>query len=202
MSRSLDMWFDFASTYSFLTIKRIDRLAAAHGVTVRYRPFLLGPIFKAQGWSTSPFFLYPAKGRYMVRDISRIAATRGHNFVMPNPAPQRSITAARVVLSVAELAGESQVPPLVRSLFEAEFEHGRQLDDMLMLGESVNALGLDSQRILQHASSDGIKSALRLQTERAAALDIFGAPTFITQDGELFWGDDRLEMALQHAARL
>ena len=72
----LEFWYDFGSTYSYLTAMRIDRLAAASGIDVVWRPFLLGPIFKAQGWATSPFNVYPAKGRYMVRDIERIAAAR------------------------------------------------------------------------------------------------------------------------------
>jgi 2-hydroxychromene-2-carboxylate isomerase len=63
----LDFWFDFASTYSYPTALRIGALAGKAGVEVRFRPFLLGPIFKAQGWDTSPFNLYPAKGRHLAR---------------------------------------------------------------------------------------------------------------------------------------
>ena len=59
----IDFWFDFASTYSYPAAMRIGALAENAGVKVRFRPFLLGPIFKAQGWTTSPFNLYPAKGR-------------------------------------------------------------------------------------------------------------------------------------------
>ena len=70
----LDFWFDFASTYSYPAAMRIGALAAKAGVEVRFRPFLLGPIFKAQGWDTSPFNLYPAKGRHMWRDLERICA--------------------------------------------------------------------------------------------------------------------------------
>jgi len=66
----LDFWFDFASTYSYPAAMRIAPLAQQAGVMVRFRPFLLGPIFKIQGWPTSPFNLYPAKGRYMWRDLS------------------------------------------------------------------------------------------------------------------------------------
>src|SRR5262245_63591990 len=65
----LDFWFDFASTYSYLAAMRIGPLAQKADVRVRFRPFLLGPFFKAQGWTTSPFNLYPAKGRHMWRDL-------------------------------------------------------------------------------------------------------------------------------------
>ncbi len=65
----LEFWYDLASNYSYLSSVRIEDLAARSGVDVVWRPFLLGPIFKAQGWNTSPFNLYPAKGRNMIRDM-------------------------------------------------------------------------------------------------------------------------------------
>ena len=74
---TLDVWFEFASTYSYPALVRIGPLARAAGVRLRFRPFLLGPIFKAQGWDTSPFVIYPAKGRYMWRDLERICADLG-----------------------------------------------------------------------------------------------------------------------------
>jgi len=69
---TIDFWFEFASTYSYPAAMRIASLAKTAGVAVRWRPFMLGPIFKAQGWETSPFNLYPAKGRNMWRDLERI----------------------------------------------------------------------------------------------------------------------------------
>ncbi len=59
---ALDFWFDFASTYSYPAALRVGELAQDAGVTINFRPFLLGPMFKAQGWTSSPFNLYPAKG--------------------------------------------------------------------------------------------------------------------------------------------
>src|SRR5262245_53027724 len=70
----LDFWFDFASSYSFPAAMRVGPLAAKAGVSIRFRPFLLAPIFKAQGWSTSPFNIYEAKGRNMWRDLERQCA--------------------------------------------------------------------------------------------------------------------------------
>ena len=76
----LDFWYEFASPYSCLSALRIEELADEAGVTLRWRPFLLGPIFAAQGWNTSPFALYPSKGRYMWRDTARRGRQRpaGH----------------------------------------------------------------------------------------------------------------------------
>ena len=53
---------------------RVEKEAGSHGVAVRWRPFLLGPIFRTQGWLDSPFNIYPVKGRYMWRDLARICA--------------------------------------------------------------------------------------------------------------------------------
>ncbi len=94
----LDFWFDFASTYSYPSAMRLRSLAQQAGVAVSFRPFLLGPIFKAQGWSTSPFNLYPAKGRHMWRDLERICADLALPFRRPDPFPQNSLLAARVAL--------------------------------------------------------------------------------------------------------
>ena len=62
---TVDFWFDFASTYSYPAALRIRALADEAQVAVSFRPFLLGPIFKTQGFDTSPFNLFPAKGGYM-----------------------------------------------------------------------------------------------------------------------------------------
>src|SRR5271156_5038834 len=90
---AVDFWFDFASTYSYLAAMRIRALAAAAEVTIAFRPFLLGPIFKTQGWDTSPFNLYPAKGRYMWRDLERQCADQRLPLQRPDPFPQNSLLA-------------------------------------------------------------------------------------------------------------
>lgn len=196
MPQNLDFWFDFASTYAFLSAKRIEGIAAEAGVSVRWRPFLLGPIFRAQGWTTSPFNLYPAKGQYMVRDVRRIAATRGHDFVVPDPFPQPSLRAARVALAVPERMRAT----LSRAVFETEFELGQPIDDDRILALKVASLGLDANEVLAASKADVVKASLRTETSTAQALGIFGSPTFVTADGELFWGDDRLRQAVRHAA--
>src|SRR5215208_3049915 len=99
--------YEFASSYSYIAAMRIAPVAKAAAVTVRWRPFLLGPIFKAQGWDTSPFNLYPAKGRYMVRDCERQCAALGLTFRLPEPFPQNTLLAARVATAaLAEGWGE------------------------------------------------------------------------------------------------
>jgi 2-hydroxychromene-2-carboxylate isomerase len=197
-ARGLDFWFDFASTYSYLASARISSLAAKASVTVRFRPFLLGPIFKAQGWDTSPFNLYPVKGRHMWRDLERLATDLGIPFRRPDPFPQNSLLAARVALSgLRQGWGEH----FSIAVFRAEFVEGRRIDEAATLTAILSGLGIDARAALDAAQSDDNKLRLRVQTEEAQQLGIFGAPSFTTEDGELFWGNDRLEQALAWAAR-
>jgi 2-hydroxychromene-2-carboxylate isomerase len=191
------LWYEFASTYSYLSAMRVEAAAASAGVSVEWKPFLLGPIFHAQGWDNSPFNLYPAKGRYMVRDIERLAGERGLRFALPKPFPQNSLLAARVALVGAE---EGWIAPFTRAVFAAEFADGAQIADKAMLASLLDGLRLDSKRILSRIEQPEIKDRLKQQTAEAQQLGIFGAPSFVC-DGELFWGDDRLEQALAWARR-
>ena len=200
----LEFWFDFASTYSYLSAMRIEALARAVDIDVIWRPFLLGPIFKAQGWNSSPFNIYPAKGRYMFRDLERIAEERGFAFLRPEPFPQNSLLAARAALA---LEGTSAMAEFVKAVFVLQFADGQDISDPATIAAALVRSGhsggdlVGPRDVLAAAASDTIKSKLRLQTEQAAAFEIFGAPTFRTSDGEIFWGDDRLESALQWVDR-
>lgn len=196
---ALEFWFDFASTYSYLSAMRIEAAAAAAGVAVVYRPFLLGPVFKAQGWATSPFNLYPAKGRNMIRDLERLSAERGLPFRMPNTFPASSLKAARLAL-VGE--DEGFLAPFTTAVFAAEFGAGKDIADDAELSPIFCQLGLDFARISAASSAEAIKQGLRARTAEAERRGIFGAPTFLTPDGELFWGDDRLDQALHWTAEL
>src|SRR5579862_3934156 len=193
MPSVLDFWFEFASTYSYPAAMRIAPLAREAGVTVRFRPFLLGPVFQAQGWNTSPFNLYVAKGGNMWRDLERLCADLGLPFRRPEPFPQNSLLAARVALVGMSAAwGED----FCRSVFAAQFGAGRQIDDPAVVGDLLEQLRVEPAPVLAAAQADDNKARLRAETEEAQRLGIFGAPSFTTADGELFWGNDRLERAL------
>jgi len=196
----ITFWFDFASTYSYLSAMRIDALASVRGVGVDWQPFLLGPIFRAQGWENSPFNLYPAKGRYMWRDIDREAARLGLPPVSrPDPFPQNGLLAARIVLAGGP---EGWGADFSRAVFAAEFAEGRQIADPGVLAAIIAGLGLSADAVLARAAEPAIKEELRGMGQRAVELGIFGAPSFTCPDGELYWGNDRLEVALDRAAAL
>jgi 2-hydroxychromene-2-carboxylate isomerase len=196
----LDFWFDFASTYSYPAAQRIGPLASKARVKVRFRPFLLGPIFQAQGWDSSPFNLYEAKGRNMWRDLERLCADLDLPFRRPEMFPQQSVLAARVALVGLKLQ-EKWGKHFCLALFRAEFGEGKRIDDPAVIGEILTRLKVDAAPVLEAARSDALRVALRTETEQAQRLGIFGAPTFITPDGELFWGNDRLERALAWAKK-
>ncbi|MFZ0175504.1 MAG: 2-hydroxychromene-2-carboxylate isomerase [Pseudolabrys sp.] len=195
---TLDFWFEFASTYSYPAAMRISPLAEAAGVAVRWRPFMLGPIFKEQGWTTSPFNLFPAKGRNMWRDLERTCGTIGLPFVRPTTFPQNTLLAARVALvGLVEAWGEDYC----RAIYRAEFAEGRTVEEIKTIAGVLTGLGLDAGAVLDRAQSNENRSQLRARTEEAQRLGIFGSPSFVTADGELFWGNDRLEAALNWARR-
>jgi 2-hydroxychromene-2-carboxylate isomerase len=199
MSRPvLDFFLEFASTYSYPAAMRIGALADAAGVTVRWRPFLLGPVFRAHGWDDSPFNLYPAKGRYMWRDLERSCARFGLPFRRPDPFPQPSLLAARLAhVGLAEGWGE----PFCRAVYAAEFGEGRPIGEERVLGDLLESLGIEPAPALARARADEIKARLRSETEEAQRAGVFGAPTFVCGDGELFWGHDRMADALAWAIR-
>lgn len=195
----LIFWYELASNYSYLSAMRIEALAADAGVEVVWRPFLLGPIFKAQGWETSPFNIYPAKGRYMIRDMERITNDRGLPFRMPDPFPGASLKAMRMAT-----AGEGQpwLPAFSKAVFAAGFGRGEDISDDAVLARAAGDCGLDFARLSASSQSSLVKERLRFRTAEAMQAGIFGAPTFQTADGEIFWGDDRLLTAISHSSGL
>jgi 2-hydroxychromene-2-carboxylate isomerase len=191
--KRLEFWYDLASTYSFLSAMRIEQLAVQAGVEIVWRPFLLGPIFKEQGWDTSPFNIYPVKGRYMVRDLERLCADRGLAFRLPAVFPANSLKGARIALLGAT---EGWVAPFTHAVFSAQFQEGMDIASDEALATILSGLDLDPAAIRTRVEDPALKQQLKEQTAVAAKHGIFGAPTFRTTDGELFWGDDRLEQAI------
>jgi 2-hydroxychromene-2-carboxylate isomerase len=194
----LDFWFDFGSTYSYLSAWRIEALSRDAGVGLRWRPFLLGPIFARQGWTTSPFNLQPAKGRHMWRDMERLCAATGLPLRRPSTFPRVALLATRIGV-LAD--GEPWLGDFIRAVFRANFAEDRDVADASVIRELLAELDLPAEALIASAQSDENKLKLRARNDEAERLGIFGAPTFVTAGGELFWGNDRLEQALAWAPR-
>jgi len=190
----LEMWFDFASPYSYLAMERIHALAEPAGVRVALRPFLLGPIFRDFGWEQTPFRLFPKKGAYMMRDVARLAAKYGVPFREPTEFPRMGVLASRIALLGQD---EPWGPAFCRAVFRENFEHDRDLQSPATLAPLLARLDLPAV-LVEQAGRDEVKQALRRQVDRARERGVFGAPTFFAGD-EMFWGNDRLEDALEWA---
>ncbi|HET7396535.1 MAG TPA: 2-hydroxychromene-2-carboxylate isomerase [Gammaproteobacteria bacterium] len=194
--KAVEFWFEFASTYSYPAAMRIESMALECGVTLIWRPFLLGPIFSAQGWKDSPFNIYPAKGRYMWRDLERICDAQGLPLCHPSSFPRNAVLAARVAVRFAEAPW---LPSFVRAVYSANFADDKDISLSETVSSCLTSVGQNAASILKESQSPEAKDLLRRQIETAASLGIFGAPSFVVGD-ELFWGNDRLAQALEWAS--
>lgn len=189
---TFQFWYDFASTYSFLTSQRIERQAAEHDVAIEWKPFMLGVILRERGWEGNPAEAFPVKGRYMWRDIKRRAARLGLEFKRPSTFPRNPVLANRVAQIAAD---EGWCGEFTRRAFAANFSEDREIGERDVVADLISACEQDPQAVLERAEAPANKERLKANTLDALTRGLFGAPSF-TVDGELFWGDDRLEDAL------
>jgi 2-hydroxychromene-2-carboxylate isomerase len=191
----IECWFEFGSNYSYLSVMRIEHEAARRGVPIRWRPFLLGPIFQSLGWNNSPFVLQQAKGNYVWQDMPRQCRKYGLPWQQPSQFPRRALLPMRIAL-----LGEDQpwMGAYCRRIMRMNFAEDRDIDNRDAVGEALAELGLPVEPLLEQAQSDDIKQRLRERTEQAKARGIFGAPTFFVGNA-MYWGNDRLEDALDDA---
>lgn len=195
-ARELELWFDFGSNYSYLSVMRVENAAAALNVSIAWKPFLLGPIFKALGWRQAPFLQQKEKGDYVWRDMVRECRKYGLPWTKPTRFPRVGVLPARIALLGA---GEPWVAEFCRRIMLLNFSEDRDINTEEASGEVLERLGLPAPTILREAQSEQNKLQLREQTEIARARGIFGAPTFFV-GAEMFWGNDRLDDALALAS--
>jgi len=192
----IEFWFEFASTYSYLSVMRIEAEAQRHGVRVAWKPFLLGPIFRALGMENSPFVLQKEKGAYVWQDMRRQCRKYGLRWTQPSTFPRLSVLPARIALLGAE---QPWIGAFCRAVMQLNFALDQDISEPERLAPILAELGLPAREILSEAQAESIKSRLREQTEAARVRGIFGAPTFFVGT-EMFWGNDRLDDALLFAA--
>ncbi|MFM2088547.1 MAG: hypothetical protein RLZZ237_3416, partial [Pseudomonadota bacterium] len=175
-----------------LSAMRIEALAREKKVEIIWKPFLLGVVFKALGWETSPFVLQKLKGDYAWRDMARLCEKYGLPWRQPTSFPRTALLPMRVALIAAD---QGWAAAFTRRMMTMNFAEDRDIDNVTAVSEALTELGLDAPAVLALALTDENKLRLRRQTEQAQARGLFGAPNFISGD-ELFWGNDRLEDAL------
>jgi 2-hydroxychromene-2-carboxylate isomerase len=195
----IEFWYEFGSTYSYPAAMRVERLAQAAGVTVSWRPFLLGPLFhEQQGLTDSPFNAFPVKGDYMWRDLQRVCDLEGLPLVHPSQFPRNGLLAARVAIRGLE---DGWTPAFSRAVYQANFVDDQDISKAEVLAPLIASVGAGPDEVLAAAGTDPVKARLKDHVRQAQERGLFGAPSFVTADGELFWGNDRLEQALDWAVR-
>jgi len=195
MAKTIQVWFDFASTYSYPAVLQVTRLAASNCLSLCWRPFMLGVIFKQEGWNDSPFNLYPLKGRYMWRDMQRLCAAQEIPFRRPSQFPRNGLLAGRIACLSQDAPW---ITAFIQAVYRANFVYDQDVADTTVIGEILHQLNVDSQGVIAHALSEESKQKFRDQTGQAVELGIFGSPTFMIGD-EMFWGGDRLVEAIDFA---
>jgi 2-hydroxychromene-2-carboxylate isomerase len=187
MARTLEFFFDYASPYSYLATEQVEAVAKRTGAEIRWRPFLLGAVFKATG--NVPPVTNAHKAMYLGKDLADWARYLGlPEFQLPSAFPVNSLKANRLGLVAAE---HGSIVPFTRAAFRAAFVEGKDVGDPSVLAELARGVGLDPEKALAQAESQEIKDALRRNTEEAVSRGAFGAPTFFVGD-QMFFGNDRL----------
>lgn len=197
-AREIEIWFDFASPYSYLAVMRVASAAEPLGVRVVWKPFLLGPVFKALGWSDAPFVIQKEKGAYMWKDMERQCRKYGLPWRWPETFPRLALLPARVALAGV---GQPWVGEFCRRVMTLHFGAGREvnINAEAEVAAVLAEMGLPVSLLIAEANSHGLKQRLKEQTETARRSGIFGAPTLFVGD-EMYWGNDRLDDALALAA--
>ena len=192
----IELWFEFGSNYSYLSVMRIEDAARRRGVSIAWKPFLLGPIFRALGMETSPFVLQKEKGAYVWQDMARQCRKYGLRWTPPSVFPRLGVLPLRIALIGAD---QPWIGAFCRRVMELNFALDQDINQSERLAPILTELSLPAATILAEAQAEPAKTRLREQTEEARRRGIFGAPTFFV-DEEMFWGNDRLDDALLFAS--
>ena len=190
--KRIDFFFDLSSPYSYMAATQIGPIAERHGAELRWRPIVLGAVFKAVG-NDMPARV-AAKAKFMMSDLTHWSAHYGVPFKFTTRFPVNGIAPMRLIVA-AEAEGKAAAA--ARAAFDALWVDDRDITSDGELRQIAAAAKLDVERVMGAYQSQPVKDQLRANTDDAIARGVFGAPTFIvTRDGaddQLFWGNDRLQ---------
>jgi len=197
MARDLEFFFDYGSPYSYLANHCLPELVERTGVSLRYRPMLLGGVFKATGNQSPAVEPIEAKRAYGGRVLQRSAELYGAEFRGNPHFPINTLMLMRTAVA-AQRAGVFEA--FHRVVYPAFWVQGLDLGDESVLARLIESAGLDGDRLAELRAQDDVKSELRANTEEAVARGAFGAPTFFLED-EMFFGADHLVFLERALAR-
>ncbi len=191
MSRSVDYYFSLASPWAYIGHAPFMEVVRRHGLVVNHKPIFLGRVFAETGGQPLPQ-RHPARQRYRLLEMQRWREKRGLAFnLKPKFWPFDVNLADRFVIAVT--AARRDPDPFLRRAFAAIWEEERNLADPLVVAELAEAAGLDSTSLIEAAGGDMTEAVYGLNLENAVANDVFGSPAYVL-DGEVFWGQDRLDL--------
>ena len=181
----LTFYFDVVCPYAYLASTQVEALAARAGVSLEWKPVLLGGLFKLLDSPARPPDAWPVgKREHNLRDLARQAELLGVPLSPPPEHPRRTVAAMRLLVA----ADEESRPHLAHRLFEAYWQRGEDISDGDVLARYATEAGLDPACMQEPA----VKDALRQRTQAAFDQGMFGVPTLAVGD-EWWWGVDRLD---------
>ncbi|MCG7519650.1 2-hydroxychromene-2-carboxylate isomerase [Ruegeria sp. Ofav3-42] len=190
----IDFWYSIGSTYSYLTIMRLDDWCDEHDAAVNWRPFNVRTVMSEQ--KNIPFAGKPVKSAYMWRDIERRSAKYHLHAKLPAPYPISDLALANQVALLGMSDGWGKA--FTQNLYRIWFEDGIEAGSETAISEALHRCQQDPRLTLARARSPDTVAALETETDQATKLGVFGAPSLVVR-GEVFWGDDRLDDALSWA---
>jgi 2-hydroxychromene-2-carboxylate isomerase len=195
--KEVTFYYDFSSPYSYLGSTQIERVAREAGATIRWRPFLLGALFKSIGTPIVPMqAVSEPKRRYLQRDVLDWAAYWNVPFTWPSRFPMRTVLPLRLVLAVEPAI----LPPLSHAIYRAFWAADRDISDPAVLAELAREHGAPASALERaNAPDPAVKQALIDNTDEALRNGVCGAPSFLVRQ-HLFWGQDRLEFVAKALA--
>ena len=191
MPRTIDYYFSLSSPWAYIGHRLFMTIAERQRVAVNYKPVFLGRVFAQTGGLPLPQ-RHPVRQRYRLVDLQRWRERRGVALnLQPKFSPFDVNLADRFVVAI--VAANKDPDPFMRRAMAGVWAEERNLGDPLVIAELAEAAGLDSTSLLEAARGTLTEAVYALNLENAVAADVFGSPAYVL-DGEVFWGQDRLEL--------
>jgi 2-hydroxychromene-2-carboxylate isomerase len=186
----IDFYFEFSSPYGYIASQLADDFEKRVGRPLRWRPLLLGPVFRITG--QPPLVEIPMKGEYSKRDFVRSAAMHGVPYKHPMKFPIGTVAAMRAFYWLDDRE-PAQARGLAKALYKAFFVNGIDISAPAAVIEIANSVGVDCAALAAALEDPALKERAKKEVDGAIAANVFGSPFFIV-DGEPFWGVDRMPM--------
>jgi 2-hydroxychromene-2-carboxylate isomerase len=185
---TLEIYWDFSSPFAYLGSTQAEKLAQRTGATLAWRPMFLGGLFRSIGQADVPLSTWSqAKQKYYFADMHRWAEYWGVPFTFPTRFPMMTVKAMRAYLALPEGRRDAYR----EKTFRAYWAEDRDINDDGVLKE---LLGEGADAVLAKTQDAAVKKELVDATQKAVDAGVFGAPTWIVDGKELFWGQDRIPL--------